>query len=88
MSIGRDHGSPVSRRYVDDFVFEGRIERVDIQLVSQGSADEKERRAAREGRPVNRGEPCNEYELATSDLRICPTSPLRRTTPRSLIRWR
>jgi arylsulfatase len=48
MSIGRDHGSPVSRRYVDDYVFEGRIDRVDIQLVSPGSAEEKET-AAREG---------------------------------------
>jgi arylsulfatase len=48
MSIGRDHGSPVSRRYVDDYVFEGRIDRVDIQLVSQSSAEEKET-AAREG---------------------------------------
>lgn len=48
MSIGRDHGSPVSRRYVDDYVFEGRIDRVDIQLVSPGGAEEKET-AAREG---------------------------------------
>jgi arylsulfatase len=48
MGIGRDHGSPVSRRYVDDFAFEGRIERVDIQLLSQDGRDEREV-AAREG---------------------------------------
>jgi arylsulfatase A-like enzyme len=48
MGIGRDHGSPVSKRYVDDFAFEGTIERVDIQLVSHDSAEEKET-AAREG---------------------------------------
>jgi arylsulfatase len=48
MSIGRDQGSPVSRRYVDDYAFEGHIERVDIQLVSLSSAEEKET-AAREG---------------------------------------
>lgn len=48
MGIGRDHGSSVSKRYLDDFTFEGRIERVDIQLISHDSADEKET-AAREG---------------------------------------
>jgi arylsulfatase A-like enzyme len=48
MGIGRDHGSPVSKRYVDDFAFEGTIERVDIQLVSHDSTEEKET-AAREG---------------------------------------
>jgi arylsulfatase len=48
MGIGRDHGSPVSKRYVDDFAFEGRIERVDIQLISQDGHDERET-AAREG---------------------------------------
>jgi arylsulfatase A-like enzyme len=48
MGVGRDHGSPVSNRYVDDFAFEGRIERVDIQLVSHNSTEEKET-AAREG---------------------------------------
>jgi hypothetical protein len=48
MGIGRDHGSPVSRRYVDDFAFEGRIERVDIQLISQDGRDDREA-AAREG---------------------------------------
>jgi arylsulfatase len=48
MGIGRDHGSPVSQRYVDDFAFEGRIERVDIQLIAQDSGDQKEA-AAREG---------------------------------------
>jgi hypothetical protein len=48
MGIGRDHGSPISKRYVDDFAFDGRIERVDIQLISQDSADDKEA-AAREG---------------------------------------
>jgi hypothetical protein len=38
----------VSKRYVDDFTFEGRIERVDIQLITYDSAEEKET-AAREG---------------------------------------
>jgi arylsulfatase A-like enzyme len=48
MGIGRDHGSPVSARYDGDFAFEGRIERVDIQLVSPDGPDERET-AAREG---------------------------------------
>jgi hypothetical protein len=48
MGIGRDHGSPVSKRYVDDFAFDGTIERVDIQLISSESAADKEA-AAREG---------------------------------------
>jgi len=48
MSIGRDHGSPVSKRYRDEFAFEGRLERVDIQLISQNAGDEEET-AAREG---------------------------------------
>jgi hypothetical protein len=48
MGIGRDHGSPVSKRYVDDFAFDGTIERVDIQLISQDNAEQKEA-AAREG---------------------------------------
>ena len=48
MGIGRDHGSPVSKRYIDDFAFDGQIERVDIQLISQDSNDDKES-AAREG---------------------------------------
>lgn len=47
-SIGMDHGSPVSKHYVDEFPFEGRLERVDIQLISQNQAEEKEV-AAREG---------------------------------------
>ena len=38
MSIGRDHGSPVSHRYDGEFAFDGRIDRVDIQLVSPGVA--------------------------------------------------
>jgi arylsulfatase len=48
MSIGRDHGSAVSKEYEGDFPFEGRVERVDIQLVSKANAEEKET-AAREG---------------------------------------
>jgi arylsulfatase A-like enzyme len=38
-SIGSDHGSPVSRRYVDAFPFEGTLQRVDIQLLSPPGAD-------------------------------------------------
>jgi arylsulfatase len=48
MSIGRDQGSPVSRRYEGEFAFEGKLERVDIQLVSQDGTEEKVT-AAREG---------------------------------------
>ena len=54
MSIGRDHGSPVSRRYVDDFAFEGRIERVDIQLVSADRPKRRRRRPARAWRGSRR----------------------------------
>ncbi len=35
-SVGYDHGSPVSTRYDGEFPFEGRLERVDIQLLSPG----------------------------------------------------
>jgi arylsulfatase A-like enzyme len=38
-SVGVDHGSPVSERYADGFAFEGKLERVDIQLVSQAEAE-------------------------------------------------
>ncbi|HEY5266627.1 MAG TPA: arylsulfatase [Acidimicrobiales bacterium] len=48
MSIGSDHASPVSTYYEDEFPFEGRIKRVDIQLISQHSSEEQET-AAREG---------------------------------------
>jgi len=39
-SVGYDHGSPVSRAYDDEFPFAGTLERIDIQLVSPGPADE------------------------------------------------
>jgi hypothetical protein len=48
MSFARDQGSQVSKRYEGEFAFEGRLERVDIQLVSQDSGEERET-AAREG---------------------------------------
>jgi arylsulfatase len=48
MGIGRDFASPVSTYYDDEFPFEGRIERVDIQLITESRSDEKET-AAREG---------------------------------------
>jgi arylsulfatase len=38
-SVGADHGSPVSKRYTDAFPFEGRLHRVDIQLLSRAAAD-------------------------------------------------
>jgi arylsulfatase A-like enzyme len=38
-SVGLDHGSAVSERYVAPFAFEGRIVRLDIQLVAPPSAD-------------------------------------------------
>jgi len=47
MSIGLDHGSPVSQRYVDEFPFEGVLRRVDIQLVAVSPDDQQS--AAREG---------------------------------------
>jgi arylsulfatase len=48
MSIGKDHGSPVSKHYHDEFAFQGQLRQVDIQLISQSASDEKET-AAREG---------------------------------------
>jgi hypothetical protein len=51
LSIGRDHGSPVSLAYRDEFAFEGHLSRLDIQLVAQGVAhsSEQDETAAREG---------------------------------------
>lgn len=48
MSISHDHGSPVSKHYLDNFAFAGRIEHFEIQLVAQGGVDENEA-VAREG---------------------------------------
>ena len=48
MGIGRDFASPVSTYYDGEYPFEGRIERVDIQLVTADQSDEDET-AAREG---------------------------------------
>ncbi len=48
MSVGFDHGSPVSLRYRGTFDFEGRLDRVDIQLVSLDGVDEQAT-TAREG---------------------------------------
>ncbi len=51
MSIGRDHGSPVSTMYRGEFAFEGTLERVDIQLVATNSEEAGEQRVVsdREG---------------------------------------
>ncbi len=38
-SIGQDHGSQVSPRYDGTFPFSGRLDRVDVQLVSERTAD-------------------------------------------------
>ncbi len=38
-SVGSDHGSPVSDRYDDAFPFEGTLELVEIQLVSERAPD-------------------------------------------------
>jgi arylsulfatase len=38
-SVGHDRGSPVSRRYQDEFPFQGRLDRVDIQLLSVRPGD-------------------------------------------------
>jgi arylsulfatase A-like enzyme len=48
MSIGSDHGSPVSTHYDDEFPFAGRLDRVDIQLVSEHQREDQTT-AAREG---------------------------------------
>lgn len=37
-SVGFDHGSPVSPRYASPFAFEGRLDRVDIRIVTPPSA--------------------------------------------------
>lgn len=51
MSIGHDHGSPVSELYDGEYAFAGRIERVDIQLVAAtpSEAGERDATSAREG---------------------------------------
>jgi len=51
MSIGFDHGSPVSNLYTGEFAFEGRVARIDIQLIAPSEGDAAERRTveAREG---------------------------------------
>ena len=48
MGIGRDFASPVSMYYEGEYPFEGRIERVDIQLISANQSEDGET-AAREG---------------------------------------
>ena len=45
MSIGRDHGSQVSKRYNGEFEFEGTLERLDIQLLSGPVADDSAERS-------------------------------------------
>ncbi|HUF34153.1 MAG TPA: arylsulfatase [Acidimicrobiales bacterium] len=44
-SVGFDHGSAVSPRYESPFPFEGRLHRVDIQLLSASAAAEAEEEA-------------------------------------------
>ena len=39
MSLGRDHGSPVSQAYEGEFAFAGTLDRLDITLVSPQRAD-------------------------------------------------
>jgi arylsulfatase len=40
-SVGYDHGSPVSERYRGQFPFEGRLHRIDIDLLrGAGEADQ------------------------------------------------
>jgi arylsulfatase len=38
-SVGRDHGSPVSKRYADENPFRGELERLDIALLSLRKAE-------------------------------------------------
>lgn len=53
-SVGYDHGSPVSDRYTGPFPFEGRLERVDIQLVSERPADATANAASAERETMGR----------------------------------
>jgi arylsulfatase len=39
-SVGYDHGSPVSQRYVGHFPFEGRMSRLDVTLLGQKPAEQ------------------------------------------------
>ena len=38
-SVGRDHGSPVSRRYAAPFAFTGKLNEVVIELVARQDVD-------------------------------------------------
>ena len=41
MSLGRDHGSPVSDEYQGEFPFEGTLHRLDVHLVTGSRTDER-----------------------------------------------
>jgi arylsulfatase len=46
-SIGYDHGSPVSERYVGQYPFVGTLARLDVTLFHQASADKAAEAAER-----------------------------------------
>jgi arylsulfatase len=49
LSVGRDHGSPVTDRYRGPFPFTGRFDRLDIQLVSERANSSADARAGMGG---------------------------------------
>ena len=53
-SIGYDHGSPVSERYTGHFPFEGRLVRLDVNLVRAATGDEAARAEADERAAMSR----------------------------------
>ncbi len=52
-SVGYDHGSPVSERYRGSFPFEGKLHRLDIDVLRLSEADRAQRR--RGGRALGHG---------------------------------
>ncbi len=54
MSVGEDHGSQVSTRYQGSFPFEGKLERLDIELLAPSRAQNAESAAADERASMSR----------------------------------
>ncbi|MEI7593354.1 MAG: arylsulfatase [Actinomycetes bacterium] len=53
-SVGFDHGSPVSLAYASPFAFEGKLERVDIELISPSAVAASEAAATTERETMSR----------------------------------
>jgi arylsulfatase len=53
-SVGYDHGSPVSPRYVAPFPFEGTLRRLDVTLARQSATDQDEEDRAAERAAMSR----------------------------------